>query len=170
MLSEANHFFGVKMDIKIDIKPIGFIRSKNGTFSIELEKEYIPALTNIDGFSHLQITWWGHLYATPEQRAVLIGEKPYKTGPDQIGVFATRSPVRPNPVLISNIYVQQIDLEKGILYTPYIDAEVGTPVIDIKPYHKSERVRDCEIPEWCNHWPKWDEETTNFNWGDEFNF
>ena len=51
------------MDIKIDINPIGFIRSKEGTFSIELAEKYIPALTNISGFSHSQIIWWGHLYA-----------------------------------------------------------------------------------------------------------
>ncbi|MEJ2544902.1 MAG: TrmO family methyltransferase, partial [Calditrichaceae bacterium] len=114
--------------------------------------------------------WWGHLYATPESRAVLVGEKPYKNGPDKIGIFATRSPVRPNPVLISNIYVQKIDYEKGVIETPYIDAEDGTPVIDIKPYHKSERVKDCTVPDWCKHWPEWDEDTATFDWEKEFNF
>ena len=133
------------MEIKIDIKPIGLVRSENGVFSIELEKQFIPALTNLDGFSHIQILWWGHLYSTPENRGVLVGEKPYKTGPDKIGIFATRSPVRPNPVLITNIFIQKIDYEKGIIYTPYIDAEDGTPVIDIKPYHKSERIKEGSI-------------------------
>jgi tRNA (adenine37-N6)-methyltransferase len=158
------------METKIDIKPIGFIRSKSGTFHIELNNEFKPALINLDGFSHLQVIWWGHLYATPESRAVLVGEKPYKNGPDKIGIFATRSPVRPNPVLISNIYVQKIDYEKGVIETPYIDAEDGTPVIDIKPYHKSERVKDCTVPDWCKHWPEWDEDTATFDWEKEFNF
>ena len=79
------------METKIDIKPIGFVRSKNGSFQIELNNEFKPALTNLDGFSHLQVTWWGHLYATPENRAMLVGEKPYKAGPDKIG--PTFSPV-----------------------------------------------------------------------------
>lgn len=158
------------MEFKIDIKPIGFIRSQNGIFRIELKKEFIPALTNIDGFSHLQVTWWGHLYATPENRAMLVGEKPYKTGPDKLGIFATRSPVRPNPVLITNIFIQKIDYEKGIIHTPYIDAEDETPVIDIKPYHQSERVKNCSVPDWCNHWPEWDEETAMFDWETELNY
>jgi tRNA (Thr-GGU) A37 N-methylase len=158
------------MDIKIDINPIGFVRTKNEVFCIELAEKYIPALTNINGFSHLQITWWGHLYADTEQRDILIGEKPYKKGPDQIGIFATRSPVRPNPVLITNIFVQKIDFEKGIIYTPFIDAEDGTAVIDIKPYNKSERVRDCSVPDWCKHWPEWDEDAATFDWEKEFNF
>ena len=158
------------MDIKIDIKPIGVVRSNNGTFSIELAKEFIPALTNIGGFSHLQIIWWGHLYAEKNYREVLVGDKPYITGPDKIGIFATRSPVRPNPVLTTNIYVQNIDLEQGIISTPYIDAEDGTPVLDIKPYNKSERIRDCSVPDWCKHWPEWDEDAATFNWEKEFNF
>ncbi len=158
------------MEIKIDIHPIGVVRCENGIFRIELEGTYIPALTNINGFSHLQISWWGHLYASPEYRQTLIGEKPYKKGPDKIGIFATRSPVRPNPVLLTTIYVQNIDYAKGIIYTPYIDAEDGTPVIDIKPYNKSERVRDCSVPDWCKHWPEWDEDAATFNWENEFNF
>ncbi len=158
------------MDTKIDINPIGFIRSKRGTFSIELASKYNPALTNISGFSHLQILWWGHLFDNTEQRDILIGNKPYKKGPEKIGIFATRSPMRPNPVLITNISVQSIDYEKGIIYTPYIDAEDGTPVIDIKPYNKSERVRECSVPDWCRHWPEWNEDAATFNWENEFNF
>lgn len=158
------------MDTKININPIGVIRCENATFCIELKNKYIPALTNIDGFSHLQIIWWGHLYANAEQRDILIGDKPYKTGPDKIGIFATRSPIRPNPVLITNIFVQRIEIEKGRIYSPYIDAEDGTPVIDIKPYHKSERVKQCSVPDWCKHWPEWDEDAAIFDWDKEFNF
>ncbi|MEJ2055598.1 MAG: TrmO family methyltransferase [Calditrichaceae bacterium] len=158
------------MDDKIDIRPIGYVRIENGLFLIKLEKPFIPALTNIAGFSHLQVVWWGHLHATPETRSILTGEKPYKTGPDKIGIFATRSCTRPNPVLITNVLAQKIDYDKGIIYTPYIDAEDGTPVLDIKPYHKSERVRDCNVPDWCSHWPEWDEEAAEFDWQGEFNF
>jgi len=158
------------MENTIQIKPIGLVSTANNQFSIILEKKFLPALTNINGFSHLQVVWWGHLYDSPQARAHLVAEKPYKKGPDAIGVFATRSPVRPNPILITTIAVQRIDFEKGIIYTPYIDAEEGTPVLDIKPYHLSERVRECSVPEWCSHWPEWDEDTATFNWQNEFNF
>jgi len=157
------------MDININIQPIGFVRSKNGVFGLELVPKYIPALTGIDGFSHLQVLWWGHLFASSEQREILVGDKPYTKGPEKLGVFATRSPVRPNPVLSTNLYVQNIDYKKGIIFTPCIDAEDGTPVIDIKPYNKSERVRECSVPDWCTHWPEWDEDTSAFDWEKEFN-
>jgi len=156
--------------MEIKIKPIGTVHVENGNFSIHLEKEYLSGLTNIKGFSHLQIVWWGNLYDKPNYRAMLTADKPYKKGPEKIGIFATRSPVRPNPVLITNIPVQKIDYEKGIIYTPYIDAEEGTPILDIKPYHTEERVKDCQVPDWCNHWPKWYEDSATFNWGAEFNF
>jgi tRNA (adenine37-N6)-methyltransferase len=158
------------MENKYQIKPIGVVQSTNHGFSIQLDKEYLPALTNIEGFSHLQIVWWGNLYDSPEQRAYLTSDKPYKKGPDKIGTFATRSPVRPNPILLTNVAVQRIDYENGIIYTSYIDAEHGTPVLDIKPYHLSERIKDCKVPQWCQHWPKWYEDSATFKWQNEFNF
>ena len=86
------------MDNQIEIKPIGHIRSREGEFYLELEEAYRPALTNFSGFSHLQVLWWGHLFAGPEHRANLIENTPYVKGPEAIGVFATRSPMRPNPI------------------------------------------------------------------------
>ena len=156
--------------MEIKIEPIGTVHVEKGVFSIQLDKKYLPALTNIDGFSHLQVVWWGNLYDAPNYRSMLTADKPYKKGPDKIGVFATRSPVRPNPVLITIIAVQAIDFEKGVIFTPYIDAEDGTPILDIKPYHGDERVKDCKFPAWCNHWPKWYEDSATFDWGAEFNF
>ncbi|MCG8699220.1 MAG: TrmO family methyltransferase [Bacteroidales bacterium] len=158
------------MGKQIQIQPIGLVRSENGVFTIEIESKFREGLKSIEGFTHLQIVWWGNLYDKPSYRSHLVAKKPYKKGPDSIGVFATRSPVRPNPVLISTIYVERIDMENGIIYTPYIDADDYTPVLDIKTYHPSERVKDCQVPEWCNHWPKWYEDAGEFDWGAEFNF
>lgn len=158
------------MEYNINIKPIGKVNAVNGRFSIQLNKKLLPALTNIQGFSHLQIIWWGHLYDTPTHRSHLVANKPYKKGPDKIGIFATHSPVRPNPVLLTTIQVSSIDYEQGIIYTPYIDAEDETPVLDIKPFHPEERVQNCQVPQWCNHWPKWMEESATFDWENEFNF
>jgi tRNA (adenine37-N6)-methyltransferase len=158
------------MEEKIQIQQIGIVKTSNREFSIHLEKKYLTALTNIEGFSHLQIVWWGNLYDVPQYRANLISDKPYTKGPNKIGVFATRSPVRPNPILITTITVQRIDYENGIIFTPYIDAENGTPVLDIKPYHLSERIKNCNVPQWCEHWPRWYEDSATFNWQNEFNF
>jgi tRNA (Thr-GGU) A37 N-methylase len=158
------------MDRTYKIKKIGKVNAENGIFSIQLEKEFITGLTNIDGFTHLQVVWWGHLYDSPKHRDSLVIEKPYKTSPDRLGVFGTRSERRPNPILITTINVIKIDKEAGKIYTPYIDAENGTDVLDIKPYHLMERIKECKVPAWCKHWPKWYEEAGNFDWQNEFNF
>lgn len=158
------------MESNYQIKPIGVIHVKNDEYSIQVDKPFVPALTNIEGFSHLQIVWWGNLYDTPEYRGILNINKPYKRGPENIGVFATRSPLRPNPILITTVAVLSIDHENGIINTPYIDAEDGTPILDIKPYHLMERIKECKVPQWCQHWPLWYEDSAVFNWQDEFNF
>jgi len=158
------------MENTIQIKPIGRVNTANNQFSIQIEKEFLPALTNIEGFSHLQIVWWGHLYDKAEERNRLVISKPYKKGPDQIGVFATRSEMRPNPILITTVPVADIDFENGTIHLYFIDAIDGTMVLDIKPYHKTERVKDCNVPQWCSHWPQWFEEAATFNWQNEFNF
>ena len=158
------------MSKDFQIKPIGSINETNGDYCIKLDKEFIPGLSCIDGFSHLAVVWWGNLYDKPEFRSSLIVDKPYKKGPEKIGVFATRSPVRPNPILLTTVQVQKIDFEKGIIYTPYIDAENGTPVLDIKPYHPMERIKSCSVPEWCDNWPLWYEDTASYDWQKVFNF
>lgn len=149
------------------IESIGEVKVENNIFSIKIDKKYIPGLENLVGFSHLQIVWWAHLTDNQQDRDRLVLPKLFKHGPDSIGVFATRSPFRPNPILISTIKVQEIDFEKGEIITPFIDAEDKTPILDIKPYFAMERVRDCAEPVWCQHWPKWFEDTSKFDWSDE---
>ncbi len=156
---------------KIDIKPIGYVRVNEGNFYLEIEKKYIPALKGIEDFSNIHVIWWGNLYDDAEQRNILTAEKPYKKSPNVLGVFSTRSPVRPNPILITVVYVFNIDFENGMIEIPYIDAEDGTPILDLKPYHPSaDRIKDVAVPDWCSHWPKWLEDSANFNWEEEFTF
>lgn len=154
----------------IQTKPIGTIQAEQGKFSIQIDEAYRSGLTNINGFSHLQIVWWGNLFDKDEHRSQVVNEKPYKDSPAKLGVFATRSQFRPNPILITTIFVEKIDLDQGIIYTPYIDAENGTPLLDIKPYHRYENVKNCEVPTWCNHWPSSYEDSAEFEWEAEFNF
>ena len=154
----------------IHINPIGRIQVDGGVYCIRVDQQYRQALIHIDGFSHLTVIWWGNIFDQPEDRNRLVINKPYKSGPDKLGIFATHSPIRPNPILVSTIYVQEIDRNEGLIYTPYIDAENNSPVIDIKSYHKSERVKECKVPDWCSHWPDWYEDSGTFDWAGEFNY
>jgi len=156
---------------KYTLDKIGKIININGDFSIELEKRFIPALKGLDGFSHLQILYWCDKNDNKKAREKTIIEKPYGKGPELMGVFATRSPERPNPLALSCVYVKSIDYSKGIIKLAYIDAENDTPLIDIKPYTPSlDRVERPSVPHWCSHWPKCSENSGLFDWESEFNF
>ena len=88
-----------------------------------------------------------------------------------MGVFATRSPQRPNPIALSVAQVLRIDQERGRIWIAYSDAEPGTPVLDLKPYTPSiDRVGEPQVPGWCSHWPQAMERAGEFDWESEFNF
>lgn len=148
---------------------IGQVRVETGGFYLDLDQEYLPALKGLEGFSHLNVFWWCHLLDQPQYRKTVECEQPYKKAPARLGIFATRSPVRPNPIALTAVAVKQIDYEQGVIEVYYIDAENGTPIMDLKPYHPAtDRVRDVAVPAWCSHWPKWAEDSATFNWSAEF--
>ena len=71
-----------------------------------------------------------------------------------MGVFASRSPSRPNPIALSTGRILNVDREQGILTLDWSDAEDGTPVLDIKPYSSGlDRVMETEEPYWHADWP-----------------
>lgn len=151
------------------IKPIGYVHANADGFCLEIAPEYRPALNGLTGFSHLDVVWWAHLLDEPQYRAIVECDQPYKTAPAKLGIFATRSPVRPNPVAVTPVAVLNIDYERGMIYIPYIDAEDGTPIIDLKPYHPcTDRIRQVSLPDWCSHWPQWYEDSATFDWAAEF--
>ena len=153
------------------VNQIGKISVRDMETFIELEGEYIPALQALDGFSHLNVIWWFSGLDKEEMRKVYDVPQPYKKAPAVMGTFATRSPLRPNPIALTAVQVIHIDYENGIIQIAYIDADEGSPVLDIKPYTPSlDRVEAPEVPKWCGHWPKSLEESEYFNWENEFNF
>lgn len=153
------------------VNPIGKVVVKEEGVFIELETNYIPALQALDGFSHLNIIWWFSDFDSKQMRSVLETRQPYKKAPAVMGIFATRSPVRPNPIALSTVEVIHIDYEKGLIQIPYMDANDNTPVLDIKPYTPSlDRVENPEVPKWCSHWPTSLEQSGTFHWEGEFNF
>jgi tRNA-Thr(GGU) m(6)t(6)A37 methyltransferase TsaA len=152
-------------------KPIGKISVNEEGMFIGLEPKYIPALQALDGFSHLNVIWWASEFDNEEARNMLEVSQPYKMAPAVMGIFATRSPVRPNPIALTAVQVIYIDYKKGVIQIAYIDANDGTPILDIKPYTPSlDRVETPGVPEWCSHWPASLEQSANFDWENEFNF
>ncbi|MBE5962569.1 MAG: SAM-dependent methyltransferase [Lachnospiraceae bacterium] len=155
------------------VEPIGTIDNKGeeGPVTIHLDKQYAPALEGLKDFSHVMILWWFSEFDTSKGRSLLTTDCPYKGGPKQLGIFATRSPMRKNPIAVSVADIISIDVEKGILTLSYLDAFDGTPVLDIKPYTPSlDRVEHPSVPSWCSSWPMSLEDSASFDWSNVFNF
>ncbi len=151
------------------LNPVGHVDVGQSGFTIKVDKPYRDALRGLEGFSHLNILFWCHLLDEPLYREMVTTEKPYKNGPDQVGIFATRSPARPNPIATTPVGVNSLDVDEGLVHITYIDAEPGTPVLDIKPYVPAiDRVRDTASPDWCSDWPEWYEDSATFDWGAVF--
>lgn len=156
---------------EITINPIGEIRSGECEQVIAIDEAYRAGLRGLEGFSHLIVLWWASGADEPEYRTLLDAGMPYRKVKAPLGIFATRSPIRPNPVCASVVDVADLDIERGCVSTYYIDAEPGTPVIDIKPYAPSiDRVASPSVPAWCDHWPADVETSGDFNWDAEFTF
>lgn len=156
---------------KYTVRPIGTIRNNQGKVWIQVDPQYIPALTGIEGFSHLQVIWWFSELDDESYRTVLTIDQPYRQAPETMGIFATRSPVRPNPLALSAVEVAALYIAKGIIQLTYCDADDGTPVLDIKPYTPSaDRVESPRVPSWCASWPASFEQSGDFDWEAVFNF
>lgn len=155
----------------IYINSIGKINITEGRTYINIDKEYIAALKELDTFSHINVLWWCNDFDNEEMRKTLETESPYKNSPEVMGIFATRSPVRPNPIAITAVKIISLDYDNGVIEIEYIDANNLSPVIDLKPYTPSlDRVESAKVPLWCSHWPKSLEESAVFDWSREFNF
>ncbi len=103
----------------------------NNVCELVIFEEWEELLDGIEGFSHILVLYWPHLI-DPERRNL---RKVHPMGRKDLplqGVFATCSPARPNPVLVSA--VKLLERDDNILRVKGLEAVDGSPIIDIKPY------------------------------------
>jgi tRNA-Thr(GGU) m(6)t(6)A37 methyltransferase TsaA len=106
--------------------PIQSVFSKDGEGTVELFPEFIQGLKDLDGFSHIILIY--HFHKSKGYRLVC---RPFLDDVER-GVFAIRTPRRPNPVGFSIVRLKEI--RGNIISVSSIDILDGTPLIDIKPY------------------------------------
>ena len=82
------------------LSPIGKVQAGQDGFVLKIAPKYRNALKGLDGFGHVNVLWWSHYLDAPEHRSVVEAEQPYAKGPSTLGIFATRSPLRPNPICV----------------------------------------------------------------------
>jgi len=146
------------MDKKvITMNPIGIINSPyrelkampiqgrfkpDVTANVELQEEYIAGLKDLDNFSHAIIIYHFH-----KSQKVQIESSPFLEDKKH-GIFAIRSPHRPNHIGFSVVKIEKIENNK--LYFREVDVLDGTPVLDIKPYVKHFDIREKIVSGWLD--------------------
>ncbi|MBN2246508.1 MAG: tRNA (N6-threonylcarbamoyladenosine(37)-N6)-methyltransferase TrmO [Candidatus Aminicenantes bacterium] len=105
---------------------------------VEVLEEYADGLKDLEGFSHVILIFAFHL----SQQVDKLHAHPPFDGKKR-GVFATRSPNRPNPIGMTVARV--LDIKKNFIYVSGIDMLDGTPVLDIKPYTDSDRKENIRL-------------------------
>jgi tRNA-Thr(GGU) m(6)t(6)A37 methyltransferase TsaA len=123
------------------LEPIGVVRSphrapdqtpiqphfaRGARGSAVIDRQYAEGLSDLEGFTHLWLLTWLHLAG---EKSLIV--KPFLDDTPR-GVFATRSPRRPNPIGLS--LVRLLSIEKNVLHLEDLDMVDGTPLLDIKPH------------------------------------
>ena len=115
----------------------GLVEGLRGTVVFEPEYRNPDALRGIEGFSHLWLVWGFHAMRRGDGGWSATVRPPRLGGNERVGVFATRSPFRPNPLGLSCVKLEGVELhgpEGPALYVSGADLMDGTPIYDIKPY------------------------------------
>jgi len=146
---------------KICLEPVGFVktkavgkevRDKNIISQIVFREELTEALKGIQDFSHLFVLFWLHEMSNEDRRIMKVHPRGRRDMP-LLGIFATRSPHRPNPIGLTR--VKLLKVKGNIVTVQGLDAFDGTPILDIKPFDSWDTTEDFKVPDW---WMKLEKE------------
>ena len=143
--------------------PVGFVqteavgkevRNKNVISQIVFREELSEALEGVEEFSHLFVLFWLHKIEGKEREIMKVRPRGRADMP-LLGIFATRTPHRPNPIGLTR--VKLLNIKANVVTVQGLDAFDGTPVMDIKPFDNWDTTEDFKVPEW---WTKLEKERT----------
>ena len=141
------------MSVRAEVHFVGVVlRSNEEQAEVRVFPEFCPGLKQITGFSHLIILYWMHLRdGEKERKTLLVFPKKHSVNVET-GVFACRSPSRPNPVGLCVVELTKV--EECVLTVKGLDAAEGSPIVDIKPYlPRADCIPDARVPEWTSQGP-----------------
>jgi tRNA-Thr(GGU) m(6)t(6)A37 methyltransferase TsaA len=130
-----------------ELIPVGKIRKRGESTQLVIDDRYGDALLGVEGFSHLIVLSWFHKSDFPEGRNTLrVYPRGDRSNPLS-GVFATRSPKRPNLIALHVCKIASV--KDRIIHVDEIDAFDETPIIDIKPYiPRLDAFPEAAVPPW----------------------
>jgi len=123
---------------RIEVSPIGVvhrqgpdedINDRSLVSKIVIDEEYADGLPGIEDWSHLHVIFWMDRISEEKKTLLCRGNEPDMP---TVGIFATRAPVRPNPIGLT--LVELVRREGNVFVVKGLDALDGTPVLDVKPY------------------------------------
>lgn len=136
------------------MRPIGHVitdadyeelRDGSAVSKIVIDRKFAGGLDGLEGFSHVYVLFW--LHERPGSSPALRVHPRGRQDIEKVGVFATRSPDRPNPIGLT--LAKLLSRRGNVLTVRGLDAYDGTPVLDLKPYDKRQIVPKPRIPSWC---------------------
>jgi len=139
---------------EIKMKPVGYVRraskeedvkDRSLISKIVIHKDFVEALEGIEDFSHIFVVFYMHQVSEKEKRLLKVHPRGRLDLP-LLGVFATRTAFRPNPIGLT--LVKLLERKENVLVVRGLDALEGTPVLDIKPYNSRNMVLDARVPKW----------------------
>ena len=116
-------------------KQSGLVEELRGEIVFEPAFRNADYLRGIEEFDYLWLIW--EFSANPHKAVSPVVRPPVLGGNERVGVFATRSPFRPNPLGLSSVKIESVEWESArgpIIHVLGADLMDGTPIFDIKPY------------------------------------
>lgn len=115
----------------LTLRPIGTVTAKMEDDSeIEIYPRFSPGLNGIERHSHLQVLFWMHKLSESDRKILEAYPMGDRTK-EKRGVFALRSPMRPNPIGLTKVSLKE--RRGNVLLVSRLDAFADSPVLDIKP-------------------------------------
>lgn len=111
---------------------MGVVAKENGEIALDILPAFQDAVSGLESYSHVVVLYWFDRNDRPEKRRILRVHPRADPRNPLTGVFATRSPVRPNPIGLSVCKIRSVT--GGRVLVDSIDAFDGSPILDLKPY------------------------------------
>ena len=128
------------------------LRHKLAVSKIVIDRKFAGGLKGLEDYSHLYVLFL--LDEAPKWSGALMVHPRGRTDVKKMGVFATRSPHRPNPIALT--LVKLLSKKGRTLTVKGLDAYDGTPILDLKPYDRRDSVPRLRVPLW---WKKLERES-----------
>ncbi len=130
------------------------VKDKSRISQIILRDELVEALKGVDGFSHLFVLFWLSQVSSQQRKMLKVHPRGRMDLP-LVGVFASRTNLRPNPIGLTLVELLKVD--GNTLTVRGLDAFDGTPILDITPFDSWDTSKKARVPDW---WLKLNEKKT----------